>query len=94
VDGLTPERAAELLGDRRAAPPRPGRGVKKAGAARKATGAKKAYKNDRITFTQVPILNDAAVIQDRHLDQWMPCLQSPSHSTPPRSPPVALRGDP
>ncbi|MDE3207077.1 MAG: type I DNA topoisomerase [Acidobacteriota bacterium] len=46
VEGITPERAAELLADRRAAPPRPGKraGVKKAtsGAARKATGAKKA----------------------------------------------------
>jgi DNA topoisomerase-1 len=39
VDGLTVERAAELLADRRAAPPRPG---KKAAGARKATGVKKA----------------------------------------------------
>ena len=48
VDGITPERAIELLADRRAAPPRPGRakkaaGVKKA-AAKKTAGVKKAVK--------------------------------------------------
>jgi DNA topoisomerase-1 len=37
VEGLTPERAAELLADRRAAPPRPGR--KAAGGAKKASSA-------------------------------------------------------
>jgi DNA topoisomerase I len=43
VDGITPERAIELLADRRAAPPRPGRAKKAAGGAKKATGgAKKA----------------------------------------------------
>ena len=51
VDAITPERAVELLADRRAAPPRPGRakkaaGVKKAAArkttAKKAGAAKKA----------------------------------------------------
>jgi DNA topoisomerase-1 len=46
VDGMTPERAAELLADRRSAPPRAGRakkaGVKKAAGAKKATGVKKA----------------------------------------------------
>jgi DNA topoisomerase-1 len=44
VEGITPERAAELLADRRSAPPRPGRkaaGAKKA-AAKKTAGAKKA----------------------------------------------------
>jgi DNA topoisomerase-1 len=41
VDGITPERAIELLADRRAAGPRParGRGAKKAGAAAKKIGA-------------------------------------------------------
>ena len=39
VDGLTPERAVELLADRRAAPPRPGR---KAAATKKAAGSTKA----------------------------------------------------
>jgi DNA topoisomerase-1 len=45
VDGITTERAAELLSDRRSAPPRPGRsagGRKKAGSAKKAAPAKKA----------------------------------------------------
>ncbi len=47
VDGITPERAAELLADRRAAgprPPRPGRARAgtKAGGSRKSTGAAKA----------------------------------------------------
>jgi DNA topoisomerase-1 len=44
VDGITTERAAELLSDRRSAPPRPGRsagGRKKAGSAKKAAPAKK-----------------------------------------------------
>jgi DNA topoisomerase-1 len=43
VDGITAERAAELLADRRAAGPRPARGRKAAGGAKKAAGgAKKA----------------------------------------------------
>jgi DNA topoisomerase-1 len=43
IEGLTPERAVELLADRRAAPPRPGR--KAGGAAKKAGGvSKKARK--------------------------------------------------
>lgn len=43
VDGITPERAVELLADRRAAPPRPGRAKKAAGVkkAAKKTAAKK-----------------------------------------------------
>jgi DNA topoisomerase-1 len=41
VEGITPERAAELLADRRAAPPRPGRAKKAASPARKASAAKK-----------------------------------------------------
>jgi DNA topoisomerase-1 len=41
VEGITPERAAELLADRRSAAPRPARG-RKAGGAKKAAGAKKA----------------------------------------------------
>jgi DNA topoisomerase I len=40
VEGMTPERAIELLADRRAAPPRPGRTIKKTAA--KKTAAKKA----------------------------------------------------
>jgi DNA topoisomerase-1 len=42
VDGITAERAAELLADRRAAPPRPGRQARKAPSAKKASQAKKA----------------------------------------------------
>ncbi|HET9077747.1 MAG TPA: type I DNA topoisomerase [Acidimicrobiales bacterium] len=38
VDAITPERAAELLADRRAAPPRAGRAKKAAGTAKKAAG--------------------------------------------------------
>ena len=43
VDGITPERAIELLADRRAAPPRPGR-AKKAGGAKKAAAKKPVAK--------------------------------------------------
>ncbi len=42
VDAMTPERAVELLADRRAAPPRPGRPTKK--TASKSTAAKKTAK--------------------------------------------------
>jgi DNA topoisomerase-1 len=42
VEGITAERAAELLADRRAAPPRPGRPARKAPSAKKATQARKA----------------------------------------------------
>jgi DNA topoisomerase-1 len=44
VDAITPERAIELLADRRAAPPRPGKAgrAKKAGPVKKAATAKKA----------------------------------------------------
>ena len=47
VEGMTPERAQELLAERRSAPPRPGRArkaaaTKKAGAAKKAGAPKKA----------------------------------------------------
>jgi DNA topoisomerase-1 len=43
VEGITPERAAELISDRRSAPPRPGRApAKKAGVRKKAGAAKKA----------------------------------------------------
>jgi DNA topoisomerase-1 len=43
VEGITPERAAELISDRRSAPPRPGRSPAKKAGARKKTGvAKKA----------------------------------------------------
>jgi DNA topoisomerase-1 len=41
VEGITPERAAELLADRRAAPPRPGRAKKAAPAKKAASSAKK-----------------------------------------------------
>ncbi|HEX4863869.1 MAG TPA: type I DNA topoisomerase, partial [Acidimicrobiales bacterium] len=41
VEGMTPERAQELLAERRSAPPRPGRARKAAGA-KKASSAKKA----------------------------------------------------
>ena len=42
VEGLTPERAAELLADRRSAPPKPGRGAKKAAGTKKAAAKKVA----------------------------------------------------
>ena len=50
VDGLTPERAIELLADRRAAPPRPGR---KAAATKKAAGSTKAA-SKKTTARKVP----------------------------------------
>jgi DNA topoisomerase-1 len=54
VDGITPERAVELLADRRAAAPRPARGrsAKKAGPAKKATATKKASAAKKATATK------------------------------------------
>jgi DNA topoisomerase-1 len=52
VDGITTERAAELLSDRRSAPPRPGRpagGRKKAGPAKRAVPAKKVVPAKKAT---------------------------------------------
>jgi DNA topoisomerase-1 len=41
IEGITPERAAELLADRRAAGPAPKRGAKKKAGAKKAPAKKK-----------------------------------------------------
>jgi DNA topoisomerase-1 len=41
IEGVTPERAAELLADRRAAGPAPKRGAKKKAGAKKASAKKK-----------------------------------------------------
>ena len=60
VDGLTPERAAELLADRRAAPPRPGRAKKAAGTKKASAGAKKASATSRAAGTKKAAVKKAA----------------------------------